>query len=284
MQLIRHLLRLYLSKFPITEGKKYIYMFAKKYFIPKQTKIISKMKYGFYLKLNLQNPEHQYYYFYMSHDERYEINNLQNIIQSSDICWDIGANIGFYSFLFSSIVNDGEVVAFEPISKTYDDLKIAKEINKYKNIKVNNYALGSHCEDKKIFHSHSDLSIGTASFLNSDLFKNSELVHINTIDDICNGLKIPDFLKIDVEGFQEEVIKGASVFFQNNAPLIMIEIDRNTGQWLEDYFLSLNYQFYRFHKNHISQVDSIFSNGRNILFCKGDSIYSNRINRVMHGK
>ena len=128
MQLVRYFLRLYLSKIPITEGKKYIYMFAKKYFIPKQSNVISKMKHGFYLKLNLQNPEHQYYYFYMSHDERYEINNLQNIIQSSDICWDIGANIGFYSFLFLSIVKDGEVVAFEPISKTYDDLKIAKEI------------------------------------------------------------------------------------------------------------------------------------------------------------
>jgi len=50
---------------------------------------------------------------------------------------------------------------------------------------------------------------------------------------------------------------------------------------LKDYFLSLNYQFYN--KNHISQVDSILSNGRNILFCIGDSIYSKRINRVMHG-
>ena len=283
MQLVRYFLRLYLSKIPITEGKKYIYMFSKKYFIPKQSNVISKMKHGFYLKLNLQNPEHQYYYFYMSHDERYEINNLQNIIQSSDICWDIGANIGFYSFLFLSIVKDGEVVAFEPISKTYDDLKIAQEINKYKNIKVNNYALGSKCEVKKIFYSDSDLSIGTASFLSADLFKNSELVYINIIDDIYHGLKTPDFLKIDVEGFQEEVIRGASVFFQNNAPLIMIEIDSDTGQWLEDYFLSLNYQFYRFHKNHISQVDSIFNNGRNILFCKGDSIYSKRIKRVMHG-
>ncbi len=283
MQLLRYLLRLYLSKFPITEGKKYIYMLAQKYLIPEQSNVIAKTKHGFYLNLNLQNPEHQYYYFYMSHDERYEINNLQNIIQSSDICWDIGANIGFYSFLFSSIAKDGEIIAFEPISKTCSDLKVAKKINKCENIKVKNYALGAECIEQNIFYSHSDLSIGTASFVNSDLFKNSELVHINIIDDIYPALKIPDFLKIDVEGFQEEVIKGASVFFQNNSPLIMIEIDWDTSQWLEEYFLSLNYQFYRFHKNHISEVDSIFNNGRNILFCKGDSIYRKRIDKILYG-
>ena len=62
----------------------------------------------------------------------------------------------------------------------------------------------------------------------------------------------------------------------------MIEIDHDTDQWLEDYFLSLDYQFYRFHKNYLTQVDSIFNNGRNILFCKPDSKYSERIESIFY--
>ncbi len=62
MKLIRYIVRLYLSKFPITEDKKYIYVFAKKYLLPARSNINSRKKHGFYLKLNLKNPEHQYYY------------------------------------------------------------------------------------------------------------------------------------------------------------------------------------------------------------------------------
>ena len=63
MKLIRYIVRLYLSKFPNTEDKKYIYVFAKKYLLSARSNINSRKKHGFYLKLNLKNPEHQYYYF-----------------------------------------------------------------------------------------------------------------------------------------------------------------------------------------------------------------------------
>ncbi len=62
MKLIIYIVRLYLSKFPITEDKKYIYVFAKKYLLPARSNINSRKKNGFYLKLNLKNPEYQYYY------------------------------------------------------------------------------------------------------------------------------------------------------------------------------------------------------------------------------
>ena len=93
-------------------------MFAKKYFLPERTNVISRTKHGFYLKLNLKNPEHQYYFFYMSHDERYEINNLQKIINNTDVCWDIGANIGLYS-LYAARAKGLKVFAFEPESTNF---------------------------------------------------------------------------------------------------------------------------------------------------------------------
>ena len=70
MKLIIYIVRLYLSKFPITEDKKYIYVFEKKYLLPARSNINSQKKHGFYLKLNLNNPEHQYYYFFR-YDQKY---------------------------------------------------------------------------------------------------------------------------------------------------------------------------------------------------------------------
>lgn len=277
MKFIRNICRFYLSKFPITEGKKFIFFYAKKYLLPSQINLSSLTKHGFYLKLNLENLEHQYYYFYMSHDERYEVNNLQNIILDTDNCWDVGANIGFYSFLFASIAKNGKVVAFEPILKTFNDLNYGKEKNNYKNLSLKNFALGSECTKQKIYFDKLDHSMGTASFFGSNIFHNSELVDINTIDSICKNICIPDLIKIDVEGFQQEVIKGGESFFKKHSPMVMIEIDKETSQSLEDYFVSLDYQFYKFNKNYLTKVDSIFNNGRNILFVKSQSKYLKRI-------
>ena len=239
MIIIRYIVRLYLSKFPITEGKKYIYKFAQKHFLPENKIINSMTKHGFYLRLNLNNPEHQYYYFYKSHDERYEINNLETIIQKDYVCWDIGANIGFYSFLLASIANSGKVFSFEPITKTYDDLDFGRKMNNFDHINIYNFALGSEQRSQRIFFNDDSLCVGTASFLESNQFSNFELVEINTIDDI--SIPAPDFIKIDVEGFQVQVIKGASEFFKQHSPLIMIEIDKDTDQWLEDYFIRISY-------------------------------------------
>tara|TARA_B110000008_G_C16942534_1_gene553098 strand:- start:1343 stop:2005 length:663 start_codon:yes stop_codon:yes gene_type:complete len=216
----------------------------------------------------------------MSHDERYEINNLQKIIKDTDICWDIGANIGFYSFLFASIAKNGQVISFEPVSNTFSDLKEGKNLNNYHNIQLKNFALGSEIKDQKIFFDKKELSIGTASFFDHNSFENFETVQIDKIDNIFKLIKIPDFIKIDVEGFQMEVVKGAGNFFKKYSPLIMIEIDQNTEKWLEDYFLDLNYQFFKFKKNSLHQVESIFNNGRNILFCKPGNEYFRRIEAI----
>ena len=83
MKLIRYIVRLYLSKFPITEDKKYIYVFEKKYLLPARSNINSQKKHGFYLKLNLKNPEHQYYYFFR-YDQKYCF-----IFRASTLTFDI---------------------------------------------------------------------------------------------------------------------------------------------------------------------------------------------------
>lgn len=116
---INQLVRGYLRRCPITEGKSLLLNLTKNWIIPEDPIVIFETKYPFQLKVNLVNPEHQYLYLYSTHDERYVAIKLPKIIKQGDICWDIGANIGFYTCLLASQVdNTGAVVAFEPAART----------------------------------------------------------------------------------------------------------------------------------------------------------------------
>src|SRR3990172_1012897 len=111
------LVRSYRRHCPVTEGKQRLLGWTRDYIMPDEPAVVFRTKHGFSLQANLRNPEHQRMYFYGEHDERYEINNLVRILQAGDCCWDIGANIGFYTCLFPTLVGDrGRVIAFEPVS------------------------------------------------------------------------------------------------------------------------------------------------------------------------
>lgn len=265
--MLRELIRYYLSSFPVTEGKRNLFNFAKKYCIPDQKDIIADMKYNFKLKLNLNNDEHLHYYFYKNHDERYEINNLIKLLNKGDICYDIGANIGFYSFLMAKISGEnGKIYSFEPVEHTKNTLEEGIRANNFNNVYVNNFALGNSDEEKEIFFNNSQECNGTASFINMDEKSQKEVVKIKKLDTVFDSLEKPNFIKIDVEGFQGDVIKGSETFFECNQPILMIEIDEGTEKWIEDFFKKLDYKFFKFKKNGLVEVGSIFNNGRNILF------------------
>ncbi len=103
-EMISKFVRFFLRKWPITEGKKQIVKVFEKYSVPyHRPLVISKMKNGFDLFLNIRNPEHARMFLYGEHDERYEVNLLRKIILKDDVIWDVGANIGFYSMLFSKL-------------------------------------------------------------------------------------------------------------------------------------------------------------------------------------
>lgn len=265
--MIREFIRCYLSGFPVTEGKKNLFKFAKKYCLPLEKNIVADMKYDFKLKLNLENEEHQYYYFYKNHDERYEVNNLIKLLQEGDVCFDIGANIGFYTLLMAKLSGKkGLVYSFEPVKHTKNTLEEGIQANAFQNILVNNFALGNSEEEKEIFFENSNECNGTASFVNMNEDSQKEIVKIKKLDSIFETLKNPNFIKIDVEGFQGDVLKGAKSFFEQNKPMLMIEIDEGTEPWIEEFFQNLNYKFYKFKKRGLVEVNSIFNNGRNILF------------------
>ncbi len=284
-RITNQLVRGYLRRCPITDGKSLLLNLTKDWIIPEDPIVIFETKYPFELKANLANPEHQYLYFYGTHDERYVVTKLLKIIKPGDICWDIGANIGFYTCLLASqVANTGAVVAFEPAALTCDYLHENVSLNQFSNVTVVNKGLGNKAEQRYLHYSDAGLTEGTASLKYAEGRTASESVTLDTIDNLIAELPIPDFIKIDVEGYQLEVLRGGEHCLKTRAPLLMAELkdvgETNRGDFseIEAYATDLGYSLYEIGKYSLKECAHIFdSKRRNFFLANEDSPAFSRI-------
>jgi FkbM family methyltransferase len=121
------------------------------------------------------------------------------------VVYDIGAFHGLLTIYFAQHAHS--VVAWEPNSRNRKRLNENIKVNSYSNVIVRPYGLAS--KPSKAQMTFDPLEPGTAS-LDSGiaLGGESEIIEIRTLDDE-QGLQPPDLVKIDVEGFELEVLKGA---------------------------------------------------------------------------
>ena len=137
---------------------------------------------------------------------------IEKILKQGMTFVDIGANIGYFSLLASSLVGDkGLVIAFEPNFKTYSNFKKTIENNSIKNIKLYDCALGDWVGNALLYPNHEDKNNATATLVNVGQKEGYE-IKVNTLDNIIEKLDLKkiDYLKIDVDGYEPNVLKGAS--------------------------------------------------------------------------
>jgi FkbM family methyltransferase len=136
--------------------------------------------------------------------------------------YDLGAHWGYFSLIGSKLVGmAGNVYSFEPLPQNINRLNKNLKINDtIKNIKVLEYAVSS--KKGKITFSNID-----DSYANSYLVKNSDKalslsVETTSLDEVIENenLTPPDFLKIDVEGAEHDVLIGAQRTIRKYRPLI----------------------------------------------------------------
>lgn len=125
---------------------------------------------------------------------------------------DVGGFIGSYSVILAN--NCKQVHAFEPCNQNFDCLNISLCLNNAFNVTSHNVALGSKEDFGTLFHTETVSTLRTEV---KDTSVSSELVQIKTLDSY--NLKNVDFMKINVEGYELEVLKGASLtLLDNNFP------------------------------------------------------------------
>ncbi|MFC3812347.1 FkbM family methyltransferase [Lacihabitans lacunae] len=248
------------------------------FFVSKEQNYLTK--FGFAMNLNLKNQvDREIYLDYFELDSQFFFNS---IIEKNMIVFDIGANIGLYSLIaLQKMENSGFVHSFEPAPNAYSKLTQNINLNKFKNVKVNQMGVSSStgellfnlCEDDAYN------SIGE-----KPLQKIREVIKIKstTINNYCkeNNISKIDVIKIDTEGAELLVLEGGGdLLSHENGPIILCEFNKNSnygfGHSIESYQEILNgysYQLFILENFFLKQFDLETYNGSEIICLKGNHI------------
>jgi len=137
---------------------------------------------------------------------------------------DVGANVGVYSLLMADrVAPGGRVFAFEPGSTNRRNLEVGRMANRSANLCISAYALAESERSGWLCVSDSGElnSLGEEPAGSAD----GERVRVTTLDALEKEQFWPeiDFVKIDAEGHERNIVEGGRRFFERQSPLIMIE-------------------------------------------------------------
>jgi FkbM family methyltransferase len=138
---------------------------------------------------------------------------IKHYLKKGNTVIDVGANIGTITLLMSRLVgNEGRVLTFEPSKRFFNYLQENIKLNRFTNIESHNLALGS-CEENLFLNE--DRGDDTNFFIQRVSTKEEHVpTQVRPLDSFTEDIKFIDFLKIDVEGFEEQVLSGAEKTLQ----------------------------------------------------------------------
>ena len=145
--------------------------------------------------------------FFNGSFEKNELDICRKYIKENSIVLDIGANIGIHSIYFSQIAKKGLVLAFEPASEPYS-LMLAN-IKDIDNILPVNLAV-SNSDQIADFYITTDNAYSSLKDTKRKTIKNIKRIICCKLDDFLLRLNLDhiDFVKIDAEGFEHNVLEG----------------------------------------------------------------------------
>ncbi|MBU4277686.1 MAG: FkbM family methyltransferase [Proteobacteria bacterium] len=193
------------------------------------------------------------------------LNLIKKLLRPGDCFVDAGANIGLMSLVAARAVGPtGSVYSFEPEPAVHSTLKYNVELNGLAQIKTFNLALGSKREQKTI-HKHVQHNRGGATLVSKENSFERIPVMVDTLDNIiaANSIEHVKLLKIDVEGWESEVLAGSTALLASkSAPIIILEYPQKKEPAKKIYnFLTNtgNYEIYSFvgNKNVISPLRKV---------------------------
>ncbi len=194
--------------------------------------------------------------------------------------YDIGGYVGIHSIFFANAVKEnGKVITFEPNPTNFREIAFNVKINNFKNIRVIPLGIG---KDRGILELNIDLiRFSRSSFiqknqnLSSKKMENKKVtVKIDSIDNLVKEKTIPppNFVKIDVEGFESEVIQGMIFTIENNNPELFIEIHGRVKEKLIKLLIENSYKFYHIEFKKVLNFNSLRKIEKGHLYCSPSDI------------
>ena len=166
---------------------------------------------------------------------------LQSLLGAGDTFLDIGANHGSYSLMAAPAVKEGRVLAFEPHPRLAELLRGSFAANRFRNAEVFDVACADRNGEATLYVPRTMSGIG--GLYESFSGGNGRLrfnVPVRRLDDILAGQTLPGtvVMKLDVEGSEMAVLRGARELIRKHRPLILLELNpasaRAAGYSVED--------------------------------------------------
>jgi FkbM family methyltransferase len=241
-------------------------------------KILKKTKFDFYLNHHLtgfrffiNSYTHKGYWYYGKEREKNTISEFLRIINKGDLVLEIGGHIGYFSTYFAYLVGEsGSVHVFEP---SPDNLNYLRKNVKLLPIQLNsivnviNKGVGSI---KETIDFYIDPITGqNNSFLKdfegfnenkkfqADESAQTEVIKVDVIrldDYVFEKGILPNFIKIDVEGFEWEVLKGFKDSIFKFKPILMVEIQNHEVE-IFNFFNENGYLVFNDKREHLYDLD-----------------------------
>lgn len=219
------------------------------------------------------------------------------IAKKSRVTLDVGSNSGVYSIMAGVVNPNLKVYSFEPNPVNFERLSENLSLNKLKNVVPIQLAVGNSEEDVKFSVQDESKLTETSSVVSNfaNSFAKGKTKEINvkqtTLDSFIKKQRIqPDFIKIDVEYYEKEVLEGAADCLKEHKPLVMCEVlvydviksiypklsgrlDPDHSYFIERYFKKMGYFFYLIGQDGLMRVETLHTNpdGKNFLFSSKES-------------
>ena len=207
------------------------------------------------------DPAYKYHYF------------AKNLVGMGDVVIDLGANLGYYSNLFREWVGDtGFVYAIEPVVPFNEILQW--KMGKYSNVTILPYALGT--EEKEITliipKEHKYLKTGLPHVFEGEVHGDLESygfrfnAKMKKGSELFKDLGRVDFIKCDIEGYEEYVLPEMESVLVKHKPVIQVETWGTHKSIVENFLKRIGYQQYELQDGKLipsenkdpNQVDFIF--------------------------
>jgi FkbM family methyltransferase len=154
---------------------------------------------------------------------------VEGLLEDGGVFYDVGANMGFYTLIGSKRVGTaGKVIAFEPDPDNTAGIRDVIERNALGNVTVVELAVsdtgGTLAFERSAGLRHS----GHLAGVGCDTIDAGERidVKVTTLDSFCQENPAPDVIKIDVEGGEGNVLRGALNTLRMHRPALVIEVHR----------------------------------------------------------
>jgi FkbM family methyltransferase len=220
------------------------------------------------LKLLLKDRIQRRIFVKKSHEKETEIHMLK-FAENANYFLDVGANIGYFSLMLAHKFPHLKVLSFEPNPNNVAQIKTNIEINNLKNISINEMCLSNQKGNVEFaIPPMTESGWGRINDTSASLEGFTKInVPCETLDSLYESGAIavskPMLIKMDIEGFEEQALKGAENILKNIKPILCIELNEaclvengSSSQNIIRYLTNMGYTAYVIDKGNLKKINS----------------------------